>query len=319
MRRWAPLVAALALAGCGAASDEAVFQGYVEGEFVGMAAEVGGRITELAVRRGASVAAGDVLFHIEDAEARAAVDQARAELARAEAELANLREGSRPPELAVIDAQIAEAEAALEAARRDFERQEALFARNVASAAQLDQSREAITVAEARLRAVERQREVAALPARTPQILAGERAVEAAQAGLSQAATRLSKYSVAAPVAGRIEDVHYEAGEVVAVGSPVLSLLIAGRRKVIFFVPEELRTTLAAGAPVGIACDGCAAGLTGEVTFLGDEAEYTPPIIFSRETRGKLVFRAEATIGGAGVSLPLGQPVDIHHAASLSP
>lgn len=310
MRRFFFLPLLMALAACSGRAGDAVVQGYVEGDFIAVAPEVGGRIVELAVRRGSAVEDGALLFRLDDAEAAAAVTQASAELERAKAELANLREGQRPPEIAVIEAQIAEARAALDTARRDFERQQALFDRRVISEAQLDQAREAITVAEARLTAVERQKDVAEMPARTPQIEAAERGVQAADAALAQARTRLAKHFVAAPADGRIEDTYYDLGEVAAAGAPVLSLLPHGNRKVIFFVPESVRPSLAAGDRVSVSCDGCPEGVTAEVTFLGTEVEFTPPIIFSRETRDKLVFRAEAHLP-ADAALPLGQPVDV--------
>jgi HlyD family secretion protein len=311
MRRLLLVLPLLALAACGGDPNGASFQGYIEGDFVNVAPEVSGRIVELAVRRGGEVAVGDLLFKLDDTEAKAAVMQASAEMARAEAQLANLKEGQRPPEIAVIEAQIAEAEAALDKARRDFERQKALFDRKVVSEAQLDQAREAITVAEARVTAAKRQRDVAAMPARTPEIDAAERAVDAARAALEQAQTRASKYIVDAPVAGRIEDTYYETGEVASAGAPVLELLPADKRKVIFYVPEAARPRLAIGEDVAVSCDGCASSLGGELTFLGSEAEYTPPIIFSRENRGKLMFRAEARLSGEAAKLPLGQPVDV--------
>jgi HlyD family secretion protein len=311
MRRLAPLFIVLVLTACGSAHDDAVFQGYVEGEFIDVAPEVSGRIVELAVRQGDDVEAGAFLFRLADAEARAAVAQAEAELARAKAQLANLSQGQRPPEVAVIEAEIDEAEASLATAQKEFERQRTLFEQRVISEARLDQAREAVSVAEARLESAKRRREVATLPARTPEITAGEQAVEAARAALEQARTRLEKHVVTAPVAGRIEDVHYRPGEVAAVGAPVLSLLPDGRLKVIFFVPEAERPSLAIGTDVSIFCDGCPAGLSAPLTWLGSEAEYTPPIIFSRETRGKLVFRAEAALSGAAANLPLGQPVDV--------
>jgi HlyD family secretion protein len=273
----------------------------------------------LQVRRGDEVAVGDLLFTIDDTEAKAAVAQAEAEMARAEAQLENLKQGQRPPEIAVYEAQIAEAEAALDKARRDFERQKALFDRKVVSEAQLDQVREAITVAEARVTAARRQRDVAEMPARTPEIDAGERAVDSARAALEQAKTRAAKYAVAAPVAGRVEDTYFEAGEVANAGAAVLSLLPADKRKVIFFVPEAARPALTIGGSIAIACDGCAADLAGEISFLGIEAEYTPPVIFSRENRGKLMFRAEGHLAGDAAKLPLGQPVDVTAAMRGSP
>lgn len=303
------LMAAL-LAACSGSSDES-FQGYVEGDFVDVAPEVGGRIVELAARRGSMIAAGDLLFRIDATEAEGAVDQAEAEKARAEAQLANLLGGKRPPEIAVIEAQIAEAQASLETARREFERQQSLFDQKVISEARLDQAREAVSIAGARVESARRQRDVAAMPARTPEIDAGERAVDAARAALEQAQTRLMKYTVEAPVAGRIEDTHYEMGEVATAGSPVLSLLPDNARKVIFFVPQAARAALAPGGSVSVTCDGCPENLTAEIAFLGEEAEYTPPVIFSRENRGKLMFRVEASLSGEAARLPVGQPVDV--------
>jgi HlyD family secretion protein len=310
MRRFATFVAVL-LAGCSGQADQALFHGYVEGEFVDVAPEVGGRIVELAVRRGNAVEEGELLFRIDDAEAKAAMAEAQAGLARSEAELANLLQGQRPPEIAVIEAQIAETEASREQARKEFERQRLLFGKRVISEARLDQAREAVSIADARVEAARRQRDVAEMPARRPEIDAAERAVEAARAELEQMATRLAKYIVEAPVAGLVEDVHYEKGEIASPGTPVLSLLPPGGRIVIFFVPEAERPALTIGTNVSVTCDGCPAGLTGEITFLGREAEFTPPVIFSSDTREKLVFRAEADMQQTGADLPLGQPVDV--------
>jgi HlyD family secretion protein len=181
----------------------------------------------------------------------------------------------------------------------------------VISEARLDHARETVSVAVARVAAAERQREVASLPARTGEIEAGERAVEAAGAQLEQAKTRLKKHIVNAPVAAIVEDTHFENGEVVSSGTPVISLLPPKRRIVVFFVPEAERPALSVGSEVSVSCDGCPAGLSARIAFLGQEAEFTPPVIFSRETREKLVFRAEADLADNSVALPLGQPVDV--------
>jgi HlyD family secretion protein len=309
MKRAAILLVLLAAACAPEGAD--IFTGYVEGEFVEVAPQVGGRIVELAVGRGSRVEAGQLLFRIDDEEAEAAMAEARASLARSEAELANLRHGQRPPEIAVIEAQIAEAEAALDASRREFERQRALFERRVASEAQLDQAREEVTVAEARVAAAKRERDVATLPARAAEIEAGQRAVEAARAALAQAQARLSRYAVETPVSGRIEDVYYRLGEVALQAAPVLSLLPDGARKVIVFVSEPARPAFTPGRALAVSCDGCPDGLTARVTFLATEAEFTPPVIFSRERREKLVFRVEAALPENADALPLGQPVEV--------
>ena len=165
----------------------------------------------------------------------------------------------------MIEAQIAEAKAALDKARRDFERQKALFDRKVVSEAQLDQAREAITVAEARVTSTERQKDVAAMPARTPEIDAGERAVDAAHAALEQAQTRLDE------IRRRRARRRPHRGHLLRGGRGRL------RRRAGAAAPSRrqaqgdllragggarLRSRL--GATVSVACDGCAAGSRGD-------------------------------------------------------
>jgi HlyD family secretion protein len=308
----------LLLAACSDEGGGGTFQGYLEGDYLHVAPEVGGRIVELAVSEGDAVIAGALLFRLDEAEAMAGRDQAAAELARREAELADLRQGRRPQEIAVIEARIAEARASLDRARQHLERQERLFTRQVAAAATLDEAREAVAVAVARLETQERERDVAALPARQAEIEAGERALDMAAAALEQAESRLAKHRVHAPAEALVEEVFYDTGEVVSAGAAVLSLLPPDGRKVVFFVTEPDRGQLGKGTPVSVGCSGCPPGLQGVVTRIATQAEYTPPVIYSRETRGKLMFRAEARLPGAA-DVPLGQPADVEPLRAGSP
>src|ERR1019366_4940088 len=78
--------AAVLLAGCGENSPGG-FQGYIEGEYVYVAAPLGGALTNLAVARGDSVKAGQLLFELERNSEAAALDQAQKNLAQAKANL----------------------------------------------------------------------------------------------------------------------------------------------------------------------------------------------------------------------------------------
>jgi HlyD family secretion protein len=80
-------------------------------------------------------------------------------------------------------------------------------------------------------------------------------------------------------------------------------------------VPEPRLASVAIGSRVGIGCDGCPAGLEGEVTFVASAAEFTPPVIYSKDVRDKLVFRVEARPLGEAARLKVGQPVDVTLAA----
>jgi len=97
----------------------------------------------------------------------------------------------------------------------------------------------------------------------------------------------------------------------VAAGAPVVSILPPANVKIRFYVPEPALATLQHGAPVTIRCDGCADAIPARITFIAPQAEYTPPGIYSRENRGKLVFLLEARPDAPNPSLHPGLPVEV--------
>jgi HlyD family secretion protein len=131
-----------------------------------------------------------------------------------------------------------------------------------------------------------------------------------AQARLNSAQTQLARRSVVSPVNGTVQEVYYRPGEMVPADRPVLALLPPGNIKVRFYVPEAVLPHLAYDDKVKIACDGCASDLTARVSFIAKQSEYTPPVIYSREERARLVFLIEAIPEKPG-ALRVGQPVDV--------
>ncbi|MDD3446435.1 MAG: HlyD family efflux transporter periplasmic adaptor subunit [Zavarzinia sp.] len=269
-------------------------QGYAEGEFVDIAPSAGGRIATRPVEAGDTVAAGQMLFTLDATEAMAARDQAAATLAEARARLDDLEKGARPADLAVIDARIAEARAAVENAEADLGRTRRLVTSANASRQALDSAESAAAQARARLAAAEAERAAAVLPARADQVAGAKAAVTAAEAGLAQAEWRLSERRVAAPVAGIVSVVLRDPGEVISAGTPVLTLLPADGVKIRFFLPEPLLPAVAPGARVRLACDGCAGDLAAKVTFVAPKEEFTPPTVYTVKNRQTFVFLVEA-------------------------
>lgn len=305
------MLAVLALAGCEEPQAPPTFQGYVEGEYLRMSAPEGGWLETLAVRRGERVGEGDALFTLEASRERAAVAEAQSRLAQARAQLADLSTGRRPEEIAQIEARLGEARAAATLARSELARQRQLAERDISARARLEAAEAEAASAAARVDAVEAELAAARLPARGDQIEAAGAAVEAAQAALDQATWRLSQRAVASPAAALVEDTVRRPGEWVPTGGVVASLLPPDAVKLIFFVPEPHRAALQPGQELSVSCDGCEPGLRARLTFLAPEAEYTPPIIYSLETRAKLVFRAEAEPLGDAKGLLPGQPVTL--------
>ncbi|CAN0626469.1 HlyD family secretion protein [Burkholderia multivorans] len=302
------------IAGCTRqpADSGAVYQGYVEGEFVYLSSSQSGTLTQLAVQRGQTVAAEAPAFALDAVNETAALQQAQHQLAAARAQLADLQTGKRPPEVRVTKAQLAQAAAQARKAEQQRVRDEAQFRAGGISAQQLDDSRTAAQTTAAQVRELQSQVDVANLPGRAQQIGAQAAQVEAAQAAVTAAQWKLDQKRVAAPAAGLVYDTLYRLGEWVQAGNPVVQMLPPQNVKVRFFVPETVVGSLAPGRAVSIHCDGCAADVPARVTYVSSEAEYTPPVIYSNESRTKLVFMVEARPAPAdGPKLHPGQPVAV--------
>ncbi|MDR2220887.1 MAG: HlyD family efflux transporter periplasmic adaptor subunit [Methylobacillus sp.] len=305
------LCAALLLGGCSQAPPD-TFQGYVEGEFVYMASSQSGRLDVLDVVRGQQVAINAPLFSLETMDEAAARDQAAQQLAVAESQLADIKLGKRPQEIEVTRAQLKQAEATAQYAAQQLARNEKLAPLGGVSKADLDDARSQADATAALVRQLRGQLVVDSLPNRKDQINAQTAQVEAARALLVQAQWRLDQKMVTAPKAGLVFDTLYREGEWVAAGNPVVRLLPPENIKVRFFIPQALVGAIKSGRKVEIRCDGCAAPIPAQITFISSESEYTPPVIYSNENRDKLMFMLEAYPDPADApKLHPGQPVEV--------
>jgi len=137
-----------------------------------------------------------------------------------------------------------------------------------------------------------------------------EAALRQAKANLDWSRTRLARRRGISPADGTIQEVYFRPGETVPPGRAIMSLLPPGNLKVRFFAPEGVLPSIKYGETVGVSCDGCEAGLTATVSFIAKSAEYTPPVIYSREERAKLVFLIEAR-PAQPEKFRVGQPVTV--------
>jgi len=309
VERTATLAIVVLLSACGDA-DPGGYSGYVEGEYVRVASPFAGELTLLQVKRGDTVASGAPLFALEQDNEKAAREEAQARVRQAEAKLADLNKGKRPQELESARAQLAQAEANLRLSTAELKRSQELLASGFISAAKLDEVRSAEQRDQARVNQLKADLAVARLAARPDEIAAASAEAKGARDALAQAEWRLQQKSQTATQPGLVADTLYQQGEWVPAGSPVVSMLPAQNVKVRFFVPETRVGALRVGQAVRIRCDGCAQPVDATLTFIAPEAEYTPPVIYSRENRAKLVFMVEARPRvEQAMSLHPGQPV----------
>jgi HlyD family secretion protein len=288
-------------------------QGYVEGEFVYVASPFAGALESLAVRRGAQVRAGDPLFALEHVSEKAARDEAERRLGQAIANLDDARKGRRPTEIESIKAQLKQAQAALRLSTREVRRQEGLTAvPGAAVELEVDRARAAREQDQQRVAQLQADLNTALLGSRTDQVIAAEAEVRAREAALARVEWELGQKRQQAPKTGLVFDTLYREGEWVPAGRPVVVLLPPENIKVRAFVAEKRIGTIHPGNDAHVAVDGIGKLFSGKVSFVSPRAEYTPPVIFSQESREKLVFMVEILFDPqAAADLNPGQPVDV--------
>ncbi|TCS40452.1 HlyD family secretion protein [Reinekea marinisedimentorum] len=304
----------LALSSCQPEQTDNRFTGYIEADLIYVSASLPGRIESVLFEQGDAVTKGELLLTLENDAQRISVAQARAQLAQAKSNVENLQTGLRQEELDSLDAQLTEAEASLSLAEVQQKRWDALVKIGATTQANKDQIDAEYNVAVARVHNIESQIEAAKLPARPHLIEAAQAQVAAAQEALNYALWQQQQTRVSAPADATIEQVLYRSGEYVAAGMPVYSLLPADGLKVKFFVPEALLSSVRMGQQVQVKTPDTGAAvdnsLPATVSYIAQDAEFTPPIIYSSESREKLVFLVEASFADA-VQLRPGQPVDV--------
>ena len=302
----------LVLAACGNPKG-VVYQGYVEGDYVLVASPYAGSLQALNVARGQTIESGAALFTLEQGNEAAAKHEADEKLRAAQAKLENLRKGQRAPELEALVAEAEQAQAARKLSEAQFARNKELFDSGFISSAGLDEAKANLARDRARAEQAQAQIRVAKQSVgRSGELAAAQAEIDAAKAVVAQADWKLAQKAQRAPQAGLVQDTFFVQGEWVPAGKPVVSLLPPANIKVRFFVPETLVGQIHAGQTVKATCDGCSAPIAATISYISPNSEFTPPVIYSKESRAKLVFMIEAVPAAADATrLKPGQPVDV--------
>lgn len=293
-------------------TESKLWQGYVEGEFVYVSSPLSGQLDEVSVRKGQTVAAGQPLFTLERKFEEAGIEEAEGKLDQAISDLADKRKGRRPSEIASVRARLRKAEAAEKLAATEYKRRAELYNSKTISEEERDQARTDYEQAIHLVKEIKSELKTATLGSRSDEINAAESAVKAAQAKLEQARWNYDQKAQSAPRAGLIFDTIRYKGEWIAAGKPVLSILPPENRKIRFYVPEQIVGEFKIGEKMLINFDGLKQPIPATLNYISAQAEYTPPVIYSSQSRAKLVFMLEA-IPAANKDLLCkpGQPVDV--------
>jgi HlyD family secretion protein len=280
----------------------AYLSGYIVGDNLDLAAPVSGTLESVSLVDGQRVSAGQSAFRIAPATLAAQGEQANANIEANQTQIstadANLRQAL---------ADVAANQAAALNARENLARLESVKRDDPAAVAStdIDKASAALRQANANVLAAEkaadaRRAQIAQAKAQTEQAIGGKRNVD----------IQVSQLSPVVPTEGRVDQVYFQVGEWVPANQAIVSIIPDRKVKVRFFVPEGQVSNYRPGQKVSFSCDGCARGLTARIGYVSPDPEFTPPIIFSRDSRARMVFMVEAYPADPAKLSP-GLPVEV--------
>jgi HlyD family secretion protein len=288
------------------------YQGYIEGDYLYVSSPVGGKVLGKYVIKGNRVEKGTLLFELDPEPEQSQYMEAKGQFQAAEALLKDKTKGQRPVELSAREAAVARAEAALVFSKKEFERAVALRDKNAISDERYDEAESAYNRDRAAVAELTERLKAARLGARSDRIEAARKDMERSKATLDQALWKLDQKKGIAPASALVTDVLYQEGEYAPPGYPVAVLLPPDNVKARFFVPEATLSSLEREQKVTVIIDGVDESIKGSIRYISPRAEYTPPFIYSKDNRKKLVFMVEVTFSESDArKLHPGQPVEV--------
>jgi HlyD family secretion protein len=293
--------------------NNATFQGYVEGKYTYVSSAVSGHLQELYVEKGNVIKKSQLLFKLDPEPENSQLQMAKQNLAHDEQILEDSLKGGRETIIKAIEAKRAQIIAETDLNKKTLDRYQNLYKTRTIDKASLDDAVTTYQTSIEKLKEVDANLAEAKMGARENVIAAQKALVESDIAAVNKAEWTLTQKTVyAQPNESFVFDTLHEKGEFIPAGEAVIVLLPRETFKVIFFIPQHTLSQVHMDEKIHFTCDACHATYEANISFIAPDPEYTPPVIFSKETRDKLVYRIEAKIVPEAITkINVGQPVDV--------
>jgi HlyD family secretion protein len=321
MKRFAiPVIVLAALAGIAwlvaqriaGQPQDATLYGNVEIRQVDLAFNSEGTVTALLKHEGDPVKLGEVMAQLDDATYRSGAALARARRDAAQAQLDKLLHGTRREDIDQARANLAAAQAMLANAKATYDRQIGLAATNATTRQLVDDARRGLDSTTAQVAQTQAALAEAINGPRIEDIDAAKAQLHESEAALDLAQTQLARATLKSPCDGTVMTRVIEPGTVVLPNSAIYSVAITGEVWVRAFVPEPMLGLAAPDTQVRIITDGRPnQPYTGRIGYVAPAAEFTPKTVETPELRTQLVYRIRVRVTDADSGIRQGQPVTI--------
>jgi HlyD family secretion protein len=308
------LVAALTLWGCGNNHEGAIeASGTLEATEVKVGAKVPGQIEQLCVQEGTQVEEGDTLVVLDRKTLQLQWRQAQAGAEVADAQYRLLVEGARSEDVRVGEESLRQAEAAFKIASDDYARMKDLLATNTVTQKQFDDAESRHTIAQAQLASAKQTLQKLQRFARPQELAAAKARVDQAKASADLFRQYLADATILAPVSGTVTEKPVEEGELISVGTVVVTIARLEQMNLMIYVNENELGKVKLGGKADVVIDTYPdRTFPGKVIFISPIAEFTPKNVQTKEDRTKLVFGVKLEVDNKEGILKSGMPADAY-------
>ncbi|HEY43106.1 MAG TPA: HlyD family efflux transporter periplasmic adaptor subunit [Anaerolineae bacterium] len=310
-----PFISLLLLIGCGgdlsADEDGIRVSGFIEGRDYTIASALGGRVVEVLINQGERVEAGQTLVRLDRTALDLVYDAAQAGVTAAEAALIYLEAQPQPVDLVAAQASLDAAEAGFDAAEAALDLLTESYKPFKPPEVELHAAESAVEVARAGVDLAKAQLDQVEAGSFEGEIEIAQAAVEETKANLRLVEYQLAELSLEAPVTGIVSQIVVNVGEVAAPGTPLGTVLDPSFLTLTVYVPEAQVAKISAGDAVEIRVDAYPEEVfNGRVSYIANQAQFTPTEVQTQEERVKLVFAVEILLDDPDGRLKPGMPAD---------
>lgn len=311
MKSFGALLLLLPLLVACAPDDSSQALGTLERDRVTFSATSNEIIRALPVKEGSQVKIGDVLVKLDTTSQEAMLAQAIAQQAKANAYLTKLTNGERPEDIAVAQAKVTLATAKLTEANKNYRRKAELVSKNLISESEKDTALSARDSARAELDSAKEEFAKLTAGTRVEDIEQAKAELDAAVANTAVQQQKLDELTIVSTRDGVLDNLPYNLGERVSVGSIVAVVQADNSPFARVYVPEPYRVKLTQGTKLQVHVDGVEQTYQGTVRWIANEPSFTPYYALTENERARLMYLAEIDLSDDAQNLPSGIPAQV--------